>query len=264
MKKYFLLLIALVFALQTLKAQTVQYLPLYTDNDFAARTLNAKLPVGTTAGALDVSASGGAAYSIPIALPPGTKGVVPSVAVGYNSQGGNGIMGMGWNLSAASAITRTGKNFKYDGVVTPINNNYLDYFALDGNRLEVTSSNYGQEGSTYATKMETFAKITYANNGFLVEAKNGMVYEYGKVENAQFNAQNSNVIIAWYLNKASDQYGNLIAMGVIDPVKVVRTALQNAASVAGLMLTTECLVAERPKDEKPESHAGHGHSHGGF
>ena len=210
MKKYFLLLIALVFALQTLKAQTVQYLPLYTDNDFAARTLNAKLPVGTTAGALDVSASGGAAYSIPIALPPGTKGVVPSVAVGYNSQGGNGIMGMGWNLSAASAITRTGKNFKYDGVVTPINNNYLDYFTLDGNRLEVTSSNYGQEGSTYATKMETFAKITYVGNGFTVEAKNGMVYEYGKVENAQFNAQNSNTTIAWYLNKASDQYGNYI------------------------------------------------------
>jgi chaperonin GroEL len=56
-------------------------------------------------------------------------------------------------------------------------------------------------------------------------------------------------------NAASDQYGNLIAMGVIDPVKVVRTALQNAASVAGLMLTTECLVAERPK-EKAESAEG--------
>ena len=51
-------------------------------------------------------------------------------------------------------------------------------------------------------------------------------------------------------NAASDQYGNLLQMGVIDPVKVVRTALQNAASVAGLMLTTECLVAERPKEEK--------------
>ena len=50
-------------------------------------------------------------------------------------------------------------------------------------------------------------------------------------------------------NAATDQYGNLLAMGVIDPVKVVRTALQNAASVAGLMLTTECLVAERPKDD---------------
>jgi chaperonin GroEL len=49
-------------------------------------------------------------------------------------------------------------------------------------------------------------------------------------------------------NAATDQYGNLIAMGVIDPAKVVRAALQNAASVAGLMLTTECLVAELVKD----------------
>jgi chaperonin GroEL len=62
-------------------------------------------------------------------------------------------------------------------------------------------------------------------------------------------------------NAATDQYGNLLAQGVIDPAKVVRTALQNAASVASLMLTTECLVAERPKDEKPAAggHAGHGH-----
>jgi chaperonin GroEL len=51
-------------------------------------------------------------------------------------------------------------------------------------------------------------------------------------------------------NAATDQYGNLLSMGVIDPAKVVRTALQNAASVAGLMLTTECLIAARPKEEK--------------
>jgi chaperonin GroEL len=64
-------------------------------------------------------------------------------------------------------------------------------------------------------------------------------------------------------NAATNQYGDLIAMGVIDPAKVVRSALQNAASVAGLMLTTEALIAERPKGEKPASagggHAGHGH-----
>ncbi len=66
-------------------------------------------------------------------------------------------------------------------------------------------------------------------------------------------------------NAATDQYGNLLAMGVIDPVKVVRTALQNAASVASLMLTTECLVAERPKDEKASAGGGHaGHGHGDF
>ena len=66
-------------------------------------------------------------------------------------------------------------------------------------------------------------------------------------------------------NAQTDQYGNLLAQGVIDPVKVVRTALQNAASVASLMLTTECLVAERPKDEKPAGGGGHaGHGHGDF
>jgi chaperonin GroEL len=63
-------------------------------------------------------------------------------------------------------------------------------------------------------------------------------------------------------NAANDTWGNLLAQGVIDPVKVVRTALQNAASVSSLMLTTECLVAERPKDEKPSAGGGHeGHNH---
>ena len=63
-------------------------------------------------------------------------------------------------------------------------------------------------------------------------------------------------------NAANDTYGDLMAMGVIDPVKVVRSALQNAASVAGLMLTTEALVAERPKEEKKPAGGGGGHSHG--
>jgi chaperonin GroEL len=63
-------------------------------------------------------------------------------------------------------------------------------------------------------------------------------------------------------NAATGQYGDLIADGVIDPVKVVRSALQNAASVAGLMLTTEALVAEKPKEEKAPAGGG-GHAHGG-
>ena len=63
-------------------------------------------------------------------------------------------------------------------------------------------------------------------------------------------------------NAATCQYGDLVAEGVIDPAKVVRSALQNASSVAGLMLTTEALVAEKPKEEKAGGgggHAGHGH-----
>ncbi len=62
-------------------------------------------------------------------------------------------------------------------------------------------------------------------------------------------------------NAASETYGDLIEQGVIDPTKVVRTAVQNASSVAGLMLTTEALVADAPKVEK--SAASGAHTHGG-
>jgi len=62
-------------------------------------------------------------------------------------------------------------------------------------------------------------------------------------------------------NAQTNEYGDLLEQGVIDPAKVVRTALQNAASVAGLMLTTEALVAEKPKEKESGAggHAGHGH-----
>jgi chaperonin GroEL len=62
-------------------------------------------------------------------------------------------------------------------------------------------------------------------------------------------------------NAQSSKYGDLVADGVIDPVKVVRSALQNAASVAGLMLTTEALVAEKPKEEKAAPSHAHAHDY---
>ena len=52
-------------------------------------------------------------------------------------------------------------------------------------------------------------------------------------------------------NAASGEYGDMIEMGILDPTKVTRTALQNAGSVAGLMLTTEAMIAELPKEEAP-------------
>ncbi|MCW5954372.1 MAG: chaperonin GroEL, partial [Propionibacteriaceae bacterium] len=59
-------------------------------------------------------------------------------------------------------------------------------------------------------------------------------------------------------NAATGEYIDLIAAGVIDPVKVTRSALANAASIAGLLLTTETSVVEKPADDEDE---GHGHSH---
>jgi chaperonin GroEL len=68
--------------------------------------------------------------------------------------------------------------------------------------------------------------------------------------------ENSSITFGY--NAATGEYGDLITMGVIDPVKVVRTALQDAASVASLLITTEALIVEAPKDAAPSRGGGGG------
>ncbi len=63
---------------------------------------------------------------------------------------------------------------------------------------------------------------------------------------------------AFGYNAASGEYGDLVKQGVIDPAKVVRTALQDAASVAGLLITTEAMVAEKPRKNAPPMPGGGG------
>jgi chaperonin GroEL len=66
-------------------------------------------------------------------------------------------------------------------------------------------------------------------------------------------------------NVATDKFEDLIASGVVDPTKVTRTALQNAASISGLLLTTECIITDLPsKDAPPAGGGGHDHGMGGM
>jgi chaperonin GroEL len=66
-------------------------------------------------------------------------------------------------------------------------------------------------------------------------------------------------------NGATEEYGDLLKQGVVDPVKVTRSALRNAASIASMVLTTATLVVEKKVEEADDSaghsHGGHGHSH---
>ncbi|SCG34407.1 chaperonin GroEL [Micromonospora halophytica] len=64
------------------------------------------------------------------------------------------------------------------------------------------------------------------------------------------------------LDAATGQYVDLVKSGIIDPVKVTRNAVTNAASIAGLLLTTESLVVEKPEKAEPAAAGGHGHGHG--
>ena len=64
-------------------------------------------------------------------------------------------------------------------------------------------------------------------------------------------------------NVATDEFEDLVKAGVVDPTKVTRTALQNAASIAGLLLTTECMITDLPEKSAPAAGGGHGHGGGG-
>ncbi|MDE3183579.1 MAG: hypothetical protein KGM16_09190 [Bacteroidota bacterium] len=141
--------------------------------------------VGTTAGQAGATATGGISYTIPIEVLKGTNGMEPKINLAYNSQGGEGIAGFGWNLSAYSLISRQGKRQYYNGSNDPVNyTNSNDAFLLDGQRLFPVTGNNGDDGTIYGTENETFAKFESfggtATNGpdkFEVTTRDGMILD---------------------------------------------------------------------------------------
>lgn len=129
---------------------------------------------------VSVSPSGAANYSIPIQVPAGVNGMTPNFAFSYNSQGGNGQLGMGWGISGLSSITRCPKTIAQDRVKTGITLTNTDRFCLNGQRLVNVSGAYGANGTLYRTEIESFTKIvSYGNTGggtplyFMVWTKDG-------------------------------------------------------------------------------------------
>jgi|GEM_PF-1373862 len=169
-----------------------------------------------TGGQLAVNESGAATYTIPIQVPPGTSGIEPKLALGYNSQGGNGLLGVGWNLSGLSAITRCPRTLAQDGVRGGINLDANDRLCLDGQRLMVVSGTYGAAGSDYRTERDSFSKII-ANGGatgdptwFKVWTKAGQVIEYGNTTDSRIEAQGKTQARTWAINKISDTKQNYL------------------------------------------------------
>jgi RHS repeat-associated protein len=174
--------------------------------------------VGFTPGAHGVSPTGAATYDIPIQLPPGTAGMVPSLSISYNSQSGNGLLGMGWNMGGLSAISRVPKTLYHDEEVRGVKLDADDVYALDGNRLVRTDgSAYGQDGCIYGTEQETFAQIiSHGSVGekgpewFEVKTKEGLTMEYGNTPDSRFTTQGDGAVIVQRINKMTDPYGNYV------------------------------------------------------
>jgi uncharacterized repeat protein (TIGR01451 family) len=172
----------------------------------------------TIPGTLEVGASGAATYTIPIVVPPGTAGVAPALSLEYSSQGGDGIVGLGWSLGGLPSVGRCPQTIAQDGVSGSINYDGNDRFCLGGQRLVAISGAYGADLTEYRTEIESFSRILShgtAGTGpawFEVHTKSGQAMEFGNTADSQILAQGKATARAWAVNKVSDTKGNYFAI----------------------------------------------------
>ena len=176
-------------------------------------------PVGTITSDFAVNGNGGATYTIPIEVPPGTHGVQPNISLVYNSQSGNGLLGVGWNLAGLSVIARCGKIPAINGVRSGVNFDSNDRFCFNGQQLMGVSGDYGANGTEYHTERETwtkfFSKTVAGQNGprsFTVTTKDGHQLEFGVTSESRILARgrSDGAVQVWALNKISDRNGNFV------------------------------------------------------
>ena len=190
--------------------------------------------VGTLGGTFDVGAMGAAIYTIPLDFPAGINGMQPNLAITYNSQGGNGLMGWGWGLTGLSSIERTGKTLYHDGVMTAADLSNNDRFLLDGQRLVAVS--HFADSTEYRTEHDGMSRIrSYIRreypllpgsnivlvvSHFKVWRPDGLVMEYGATESSWINAQDScQQALCWLLDKVTDRNGNSVTYHYYEDVQ---------------------------------------------
>ncbi|MCY1015228.1 RHS repeat-associated core domain-containing protein [Pyxidicoccus sp. MSG2] len=170
------------------KARELSDAPLVVPSDTELAT--EKKSTGTAAGQVDaafnVTADGEATYTVPLWVPPGRAGMQPKLSLSYRSRGGNGMLGVGWNVSGLSQIARCRKTFAQDGLTAPIRFTQDDAFCMDGQRLVVVAT--ATDTIEYRTEVESFTKvIAYLDDAgvpdyFEAYLKDGRILSYGRYE----------------------------------------------------------------------------------
>ncbi|UNY99767.1 FG-GAP-like repeat-containing protein [Zhouia spongiae] len=145
--------------------------------------------IGETPGFLSVSLTGAATYEVPIATPPGVRGIAPEISLRYNSQASVGIAGYGWNIGGLSVISRIPSTKYHDSNIDGVDFDSSDRFSLDGQRLVLKSGTYGANGAVYETENYSNLKIisygtspygaSYGPSYFIVYYPDGSKAYYG-------------------------------------------------------------------------------------
>jgi RHS repeat-associated protein len=174
--------------------------------------------VGSPSSSFSVSPLGEATYSIAIEVPQGLVGAQPQISLTYNSHAGNGIAGMGCNISGISVITRGCRDIYHDGKAAGICHSADDAFYLDGTRLIETSAySVGCDSVEYYLESDPYCRIVLhgLNNPsqaawwFSAHTKDGYYYEYGHSDGQQLYSWNTKVN-AWYVVKTLSPLGNYL------------------------------------------------------
>ncbi len=216
----------------------------FTPADAATATV-----AGRTQGSFAVSPTGAATYTIPIWAPPGPQGLQPNIALTYNSQQGNGYVGVGWGVGGLSSIYRCNLTYAQDAAPAPVALATSDGYCMDGQRLRLTGGTYGTAGSTYQTEIANFVNVTAngtAGNGpayFTAQDRNGRTYTYGNGGSSQVLATGSTTAVAWMLNEVSDPFGNTMtiayntATGTAVPATISWTPTSHGATTYSYTMT---------------------------
>jgi len=185
----------------------------------ASASLPTTIAAGRTPAVFSVSNSGSSNYTVPIWAPPGIGALQLKVALTYNSQNHDGVMGVGWNLSGMSAIARCNRTWAQDGYPQGITLTTSDRLCLDGRQLKVvtgTASTPAQGGTTFATEIDSFSRIVAtgatgsAPASLTITTKNGLIYDYGLTTDSQIMAGPNGPIRTWALSQIRDRAGNKI------------------------------------------------------
>lgn len=146
--------------------------------------------------------TGASTYSIPITLPPGTNGMTPRLALQYNSDRGNGWIGVGWELVGLGSIERSTKKGipEYDSTDT-----YT--LTLNGSSQELVADSSGG----YRTQIETFLRIQKDTTGWTITDTGGLQYRFGATTDSQVVAlRTGGGTRAWLLDRIMDTHGNYV------------------------------------------------------
>jgi RHS repeat-associated protein len=189
--------------------------------------------VGSTTASFRVDEQGGVSYSVPINIPAGRGNIKPELALSYSSSTGGGLLGMGWNLSGPSSISRCPKNMAQDGTISGLTFGTNDRLCLDGQRLfpkgyDTKNKNISNAAywaaTNYYTETNSAQTITASSpssagpDHFIIENKAGEKYYFGLNNSYSGNVIKStakqliwgSITSGWNVTRIADISGNYI------------------------------------------------------